>query len=96
MLRLDSDCSILDHKAKMVECNSDDEDWHIIANRTRLKQIDGEVEEVVVLSRIQFSRQDKLVHLTDFRVHDGTTGIFCYCLVLAKVQEDLSDENTTV
>ena len=80
----------------MVECDANHQDRHIVSDRTGLKQVDGEVEEVVVLSPIELSCKDQLVHLSDLRVHYSAVDILGHILVLAQVQEDLSDKNTTV
>ena len=49
MLRLDGHCTVLDHEAKVVKRDTNDENWHVVSNRARFKQVNCKEERVIVL-----------------------------------------------
>lgn len=50
MLRLDSDSTVLNHEAKMVESDPDDKNRNVVADGAGFKQIYGEEERVIVVT----------------------------------------------
>lgn len=85
VLWLYRDGSVINHEAEVVQCDTNHQDGDVVPDGARLQQIDGEVENVVVFTRIQLLRKDELVHLPHFWVQDGAVLIFDLGLVLAEV-----------
>ena len=50
VLFFDLHFSILNHETKMVESNPDYQNWDIVSDWACLKQINREIEDVVILS----------------------------------------------
>ena len=98
MLSLDGYGSILDHKPKMVQGNSNDEDWHIISDRACFKQVDGEVEDVVILRLVQLLGEDELVDLAHFWIQNCAVRVLDNraSLVLSHMEENLANQNSSV
>ena len=82
----------------MVKSYSYDENWDIVSDRARFKQVNSEVENVVVLARVELLREDQLVNLAHFWVQYGAIGVFEYraILLFSQVQEDLTDQYTSI
>ena len=74
----------------MIKRNSYHHNRDIVPQRAGFKQINSEVESVVVLTVKKFFRKDQLVHLAYFGVQNCTVLIFVYRLFFAQVKENLS------
>ena len=98
MRRLKSHGAILDHEAEMVERDSNDKNWDIVSDGAGLKQVDGEVEGVVVLIGVQILRKNQLVHLPHLRIQHSTILVFLHCatiLLLPDVEQNFADQEAT-
>jgi len=98
VLGFDGHSAVLDHKAEVIEGDSDHEHRHVEANRASLQQIDCEEERVVVFACVQFLCIDQLVHLSHFRIQDGPVLVLLwlpFTLVFTQVQDNLSDEKAS-